>query len=106
MRCSIGLIVLVLPVLAAASGLSAARRAELSNLLHQDCGACHGNRLTGGLGPALTSAALAAKSATQVETIIAEGRPGTPMPPWKNLLSTEEIRWLVARMLSGAEDPR
>ena len=96
---------LALPALATASAISAARRAELRNLLHQDCGSCHGSRLTGGLGPALTSAALTGKSAAMVERIIADGRPGTPMPPWKYLLTREEIRWLVKRLLSGAEDP-
>jgi len=99
-------LILALPVLATASGLSAARRAELTNLLHQDCGSCHGSRLTGGLGPALTSTALAGMNTAKVARIIANGRPGTPMPPWKPLLSSDEIQWLAQRLLSGKEDPK
>ena len=30
------------------------RQRELAHLLQRDCGSCHGGRLTGGLGPALT----------------------------------------------------
>ena len=43
---------------------SAERQAKLDHLLLQDCGSCHGLRMTGGLGPALTRDALAGKPAT------------------------------------------
>lgn len=71
------------------------RQEQLLYLLRQDCGACHGMRLTGGLGPALTPDALAGKpDALLVQTIL-EGRAGTPMPPWKPWLSLAEAEWLI-----------
>jgi cytochrome c55X len=84
----------------------AARQHELLRLLHQDCGSCHGLRLTGGLGPALTQQALQDKpDASLVATIVA-GRSGTPMPPWKPFMTEEEARWLVARLKDGRTDAK
>ena len=39
-------------------------RRQLEHLLLQDCGSCHGLRLTGGLGPAITPVASPANPAT------------------------------------------
>ncbi len=80
---------------------TAGRQAELRDLLKQDCGSCHGMTLKGGLGPALTREALQGKSAAVLTTTIREGRPGTPMPPWKTLLQPAEIDWLVEQLLQG-----
>ncbi|MCB1864166.1 MAG: cytochrome c [Chromatiales bacterium] len=77
------------------------RQQELRNLLTQDCGSCHGMRLTGGLGPPLTPRALNTKSRERLTADIRDGRPGTPMPPWKNLLSDDDIAWLVDVLLEG-----
>jgi len=79
----------------------ATRQAELMHLLRHDCGSCHGMRLTGGLGPPLTPEALAGKPAAMLEYTIQAGRAGTPMPPWKGLLTDEETHWLV-QVLLGA----
>jgi len=80
------------------------RQHELLRLLHHDCGSCHGLRLTGGLGPALTADALKDKpDASLVATIVA-GRRGTPMPPWRPFMTEEEVRWLVARLKEGDTD--
>ena len=84
---------LSLPVSAASP--TPQRQAELRNLLEQDCGSCHGMTLKGGLGPALTAAALKDKPVELLEVTIREGRPGTPMPPWKLLLSDADINWLA-----------
>lgn len=81
-----------------------ARQRELLELLKQDCGSCHGMRLTGGLGPALTPEALRAKPAESLVATIFHGRTGTPMPPWQRFVSEAEAHWLVARMLAGATD--
>ncbi len=81
-----------------------ARARELLHLLHQDCGSCHGMRLTGGLGPALTPEALRTKPAESLVATITSGRPGTAMPPWRRFLSEAEAEWLVARMVSGDVD--
>ena len=80
---------------APAGGLSAQRREELRTLVHQDCGSCHGMRLSGGLGPALTPEALQDKNHEFLVITIREGRAGTPMPPWKNLLSEADIAWIA-----------
>jgi cytochrome c55X len=90
------LLLAALPCLPACAGtLAPERQQELQDLLHEDCGACHGMRLTGGLGPALTPRALAGKPRALLVDTIRDGRPGTPMPPWKNLLGEQDIAWLV-----------
>jgi cytochrome c55X len=90
--------------LAAAPAPDAARQRELLWLLKQDCGSCHGMRLTGGLGPALTPEALRTKPAASLVATIVSGRPGTAMPPWRRFVSEAEAEWLVARLLTGATD--
>ena len=82
----------------------AARQRELLVLLKQDCGSCHGMRLTGGLGPALTPEALRMKPAESLAATIVYGRTGTAMPPWRRFMSEAEASWLVARMIDGATD--
>lgn len=78
-----------------AETLTAERQDELRNLLEQDCGSCHGMTRKGGLGPALTVEALKDKPIEYLTYTIREGRPGTPMPPWKNLLNEADINWLA-----------
>lgn len=75
------------------------RQAELQHLLKHDCGSCHGMTMTGGLGPALTARALRGKSESYLRRVIRDGRPGTPMPPWRGVLSEGDIAWLVKYML-------
>lgn len=97
------LAVLLAPaVLAAPPG--ADRQQQLLYLLRQDCGSCHGMTLRGGLGPALTPAALAGKPADLLVNSIVYGRPGTAMPPWQGLLEWTEAVWLVDRLLQGIEE--
>ena len=78
---------------------------RLEHLLTQDCGACHGLHLTGGLGPELTRAALAGKSRDSLIATVTQGRPGTAMPGWAPLLSPGDIRWLVDLLLQGYPAP-
>ncbi|MGB5474934.1 MAG: cytochrome c [Gammaproteobacteria bacterium] len=100
------LLLAILPCLpAAAAPLSAERARELQNLLHQDCGSCHGMRLTGGLGPALTAQALAGKPRELLVATIRDGRAGTPMPPWKTLLGEDDIAWLVDTLMEAGQTP-
>jgi cytochrome c55X len=82
---------------------NAARQQELSHLLQQDCGSCHGLTLRGGLGPALLPANLAGKPASFLVQTILDGRPGTAMPPWRPLISETDAAWLVERLLSGGQ---
>ena len=88
-----------------AEAMTAQRQSELRNLVHQDCGSCHGMRLTGGLGPALTPTALAGKNHEFLFITISEGRAGTPMPPWKMLLTKPEIEWIADYLKSPGEIP-
>jgi cytochrome c55X len=81
------------------------RQAQLEHLLAQDCGACHGLRMTGGLGPELTRAALAGKSRDSLMATVTQGRPGTAMPGWGPLLSPDDIRWLIDLLLQGYPAP-
>lgn len=83
------------------AGPDVARQRELVRMVRQDCGSCHGMTLAGGLGPALTRAALADKPLDSLEAVIAHGRPGTPMPPWRSMLRDGEARWIAERLLAG-----
>ena len=89
---------------AAPNAPDAARAGEILHLLKQDCGSCHGMRLTGGLGPPLTAAALRTKPAESLVATIMSGRPGTAMPPWRRFLTEAEAEWLVARMVADDVD--
>lgn len=87
---------------ASAASPDPARQAELIRLLRQDCGSCHGMTLKGGLGPALLPASLKEKPAEGLAATIYHGRPGTPMPPWKQFMSEAEAAWLVELLMSGS----
>ncbi|HJP37294.1 MAG TPA: cytochrome c [Gammaproteobacteria bacterium] len=88
----------------AGGDVSPARATELEHLLRHDCGSCHGMRLTGGLGPALTGAALEEKSPISLQQTILAGHPGTAMPPWAGILSADDVRWLVEALRAGKFD--
>jgi len=85
----------------AAAGAAEANAAKLANLVRQDCGSCHGLTLKGGLGKPLTPDHLSAWSREQLVSIVLDGVPGTPMPPWRPLLSEDEVRWIVERLQQG-----
>lgn len=88
------LVILSLAVPARAD-IDVPRQAELLYFLKHDCGSCHGLTRSGGLGSPLLPEALAERSDEDLVEIILEGLPGTPMPPWKALLTEEEALWLV-----------
>ena len=94
----------VVALAATAGAPDSARQREILSLLKQDCGSCHGMRLTGGLGPALTPEALRTKPAASLVATIVSGRPGTAMPPWRRFVSEAEAEWLVARLVLGDVD--
>ena len=76
-------------------------RSRLANLVVQDYGSCHGLTLKGGLGRPLTQDALAGLSHENIRDIILDGLPGTPMPPWRPLLSEREADMIAAMLKSG-----
>jgi|WetSurMetagenome_2_1015567.scaffolds.fasta_scaffold693270_2 cytochrome c55X len=71
------------------------RQVTLRNLLKNDCGACHGLTLQGGMGPALLPANLAGKPDEFLVSTILNGRKGTAMPPWQTFMNHDEALWLV-----------
>lgn len=84
-----------------ARALDAARKADLVTLVRQDCGSCHGLTLKGGLGKPLEPAALAGIDAAGIAEIILGGVPGTPMPPWRGLLTREDALWIADALKRG-----
>lgn len=77
------------------------RAAELVRIVRQDCGSCHGLTLQGGLGPALTAAALRDRPAEAIAATILHGRPGTPMPPFRGILDDADVRWITRQLVAG-----
>ena len=88
-----------------AAAPNAERQAQLEHLLVQDCGSCHGLRMTGGLGPAITHDALAGKPRENLIATVTHGRPGTAMPGWNALLDEQDIAWLVDLLFEGYPKP-
>ncbi len=106
MRAAALLVTLCLAQAAMAQDVPAARRTELVRMVRQDCGSCHGMRLTGGLGPALTREALAAKPPASMAATIFHGRPGTPMPGWRAMISEPEAQWIAEQLAAGFPEER
>ncbi len=75
------------------------RAAALARLVHQECGACHGMTLKGGLGPDLRAARLAGTASGTIAAIILDGVPETAMPPWRPLLSEADADWIAHYLL-------
>lgn len=84
-----------------ADEISPPRQNELIYLLRQDCGACHGMTLQGGLGPPLLPQTLANKPEALLLNTILAGRPNTAMPPWRDFLTATEANWLLKKLLKG-----
>ena len=91
---------------AAAEALSPQRAAQLTYMVRQDCGSCHGMTLAGGLGPALLPAALRGKPVAYIKHVILQGNKDTAMPGWSPLLSETDAEWIAERLLSGFPDAR
>ncbi len=86
---------------ATAGELSETRKAELSYLVRQDCGSCHGMTLKGGLGSALTAERLGDEDTEALAAIILHGIPGKPMPPWSGLIAENEAIWIAEALKKG-----
>ena len=70
---------------------------KASDLFAARCAACHGANRQGisGLGPALVPQRLAGRSDAELRDTIMNGRPGTAMPPWKGILTQQDIEAIV-----------
>ncbi|KUO58470.1 MAG: hypothetical protein APF80_01575 [Alphaproteobacteria bacterium BRH_c36] len=79
--------------------VDADRAAALERLVLQDCGSCHGMTLKGGLGPDIRATTLKGSSPEAIKEIILDGVPGTPMPPWRPLLSEGDAEWIAHYLL-------
>ncbi len=88
----------------AGSTPDAQRQRELVRFVRQECGFCHGLRLTGGLGTPLTAEALADQPAEALQSTILYGRAGTAMPGWSPFLSEADTHWIVHKLLQGFPD--
>lgn len=71
------------------------RQDTLRQLLKNDCGACHGLTLKGGMGPALLPENLLGKTDAYLLETVLKGRKGTAMPPWQPFMSRAEALWLL-----------
>lgn len=81
--------------------LSSSQKKQLTHMVKQDCGSCHGMTLKGGLGPALLPENLEGKPLLFLQNAILYGRPGTAMPPWKTLLTEQEVLWISQQLKAG-----
>jgi cytochrome c55X len=94
------------PAACAEPALSPERSRELTRFVRQECGFCHGLKLTGGLGSPLTAAALRDRPAVTLMAVIRYGIPGTAMPGWAPYLSERDMQWIVEQLLQGFPDER
>ncbi|CAA7611372.1 Cytochrome c55X [Magnetospirillum sp. LM-5] len=83
---------------AARAEVPPARQGELRDFVSQDCGSCHGMTRNGGLGSPLTVQAMRELGDEALVATILDGRPGTPMPPWRGLLTEPEAQWIVKHL--------
>jgi cytochrome c55X len=97
MKAALGLALICLAS-AAAAEIPQARQGELRDFVSQDCGSCHGMTRNGGLGSPLTAELMRELGDEALVATILDGRPGTPMPPWRGLLSEPEALWIVKHL--------
>ena len=96
----VALLLLAVALPASAGTVTPDRAGELQYIVKQDCGSCHGLRLTGGLGRAITPEALAGRDPEGLSEIILDGMPGTAVPGWRPLLTQDEARWIADYLLT------
>ena len=89
------------PQTEATAPIDATHQARLIRMVRQDCGSCHGIQLTGGLGPALTRDRMADFPYDSLVAVIYHGRPGTPMPGWKSMISEADAHWIARQLQTG-----
>ena len=78
-----------------------ARQQELRDMVIQDCGSCHGLTLRGGLGRPIRPENVSPYPDEAIAEIILDGIPGTPMPPWRGLVSEPDALWIAQQLKKG-----
>ncbi|MCU7800157.1 MAG: cytochrome c [gamma proteobacterium symbiont of Lucinoma myriamae] len=81
--------------------ISLERQKELTYMVQQNCGSCHGMTLKGGLGPSLLPERVSVLPKQYLIEAVTHGRNDTPMPPWGTLLTENEIVWIVEQLQLG-----
>jgi mono/diheme cytochrome c family protein/DNA-binding beta-propeller fold protein YncE len=81
----------------------AAEARPVVRLFQDACSGCHGASRQGGTGPALIPQRLGSVGEEFLEAVIINGRPGTAMPPWKDVLKDEQVKDLIKYILSPVE---
>ena len=101
LSCALALAVSCAALAARAEGVADARKNELNYLVRQDCGSCHGMTLKGGLGKPLIPATFDGVEPEAIAEVILDGISGTPMPPWRGLLSEADALWIAENLKAG-----
>ena len=91
----------LLPAWAQADEPGPERQAQLIRMVRQDCRPGHAIQLTGGLGPELTQARMLDIPFDSLLATIYNGRPGTPMPGWKSMISEADATWIARQLQAG-----
>lgn len=87
--------------MSSALALDETHERQLTHLVRQDCGSCHGMTLKGGLGGPLLPENLIDLERESIASIILDGVSGKPMPPWQGQLSKEEALWIAEKLKTG-----
>jgi nitrite reductase (NO-forming)/hydroxylamine reductase len=69
------------------------------------CAGCHGTLRKGATGPKLTTDRTRELGTDLLKALIANGRPGTAMPPWKQFLTNGEIETLALYIQEEPPEP-
>jgi len=77
------------------------RQSELLYFVEQNCPACHGIRMKGSIGPALSKADLQHLSVNAVTLTILYGLPDKGMPAWEAQLSETDAFWIAKLLKRG-----
>ncbi len=86
---------------ALAAEITPQRQTELIRFVRQECGFCHGLKLTGGLGSSLSAEAMKDKPVETLTAAILYGIPGTAMPAWTPHLNEAEAVWVARQLQKG-----
>ena len=97
-------LIVICALLAAPAWASDVDPVALERLVLQDCGSCHGLSLKGGLGPDIRPETIEHYDSDTLRDVILDGIPGTPMPPWRPLLTEAEADWITNYLLTGVAE--